>query len=89
MPNIFGQYMKPCQLTTFSPSSIISSVNQSNNPNLIKSEPKRVPWEDKEIEILKVFLEKFGIEKLVLAAKMLNRDRKDVLAKWFDIIQAS
>ena len=38
MPNIFGQYMKPSQLTTFSPSSIISSVNQSNNLNLIKSE---------------------------------------------------
>ena len=34
-------------------------------------------------------MEKFGIEKLVFAAKMLKRDRKDVLEKWFEIMQAS
>ena len=54
-----------------------------------KTEPNRVPWEEKEVKILKGFLEKFGIEKLVLAAKMLKRDRKDVLEKWFEIMQAS
>ena len=33
--------------------------------------------------------EKFGIDKLMFAAKILKRDGKEVLEKWFEIMQAS
>lgn len=49
----------------------------------------KLPWETKELEILKMVFKNFGLSKLEFAAKLLKRDGKEVLQKWFDIIHAS